>query len=261
MGRQLGSFADSEELDRPDLNKCPDCNCFFSGDTCPLCGKVCPEEMRAGNRAPVKPKKQHRGSGRVTFIEWYHSWWFIILMLLVSPLIGMILLFTSPHKKSAKITVIAVGLAYTVLTSYGFSSLIGRIKNSLEQPVNTKLTREEYIAACETVDPETFYRTPDQFEGKFTAMTVTVVGKIVDSEGYYSGARHTTYYIVQNASGTVRFLLRDCLRDGTQNLIAGDTVTVYGEGAGNVDIYSMDGIPYSAPCLHMAFLSPKGTAV
>ena len=59
MGRMLGSFADDTELDRPDLNKCPDCKCYFAGDTCPLCGKVCPEEMRAGNRKPVKVKKQH----------------------------------------------------------------------------------------------------------------------------------------------------------------------------------------------------------
>ena len=36
MGRMLGAFADDEELDRPDLNKCPDCNCFFDGDFCPL---------------------------------------------------------------------------------------------------------------------------------------------------------------------------------------------------------------------------------
>ena len=39
MGRLLGSFADREELDRPDLNKCPDCKCFFGGDNCPICGK------------------------------------------------------------------------------------------------------------------------------------------------------------------------------------------------------------------------------
>ena len=78
MGRMLGAFDDDVELDRPDLNKCPDCNCFFAGDNCPICGKVCPEHMRAGNRAPVKQqkkKKRSSGSGRVTFVEWYHSWW------------------------------------------------------------------------------------------------------------------------------------------------------------------------------------------
>ena len=31
MGRMLGAH-DSSELDRPDLNKCPDCRCFFAGD-------------------------------------------------------------------------------------------------------------------------------------------------------------------------------------------------------------------------------------
>ena len=60
MGRMLGAFDDDVELDRPDLNKCPDCNCFFAGDNCPICGKVCPEHMRAGNRAPVKPQKKKK---------------------------------------------------------------------------------------------------------------------------------------------------------------------------------------------------------
>ena len=46
MGRMLGSFDPEDELDRPDLNKCPDCGCYFATDNCPLCGKVCPPEMR-----------------------------------------------------------------------------------------------------------------------------------------------------------------------------------------------------------------------
>ena len=68
MGRMLGSY-DSDELDRPDLNKCPDCGCFFAQDECPLCGKPCPEEMRAGNRKAVKVKKTKAGSERVSFIN------------------------------------------------------------------------------------------------------------------------------------------------------------------------------------------------
>ena len=99
MGRDLGYFA-SEELDRPELNKCPDCECYFASEECPLCGKLCPEEMRAGNRAPVKkPKKQKNSSGRVQFIPWYHTWGFIALMMVVQPIIGLILFFTSPHSK------------------------------------------------------------------------------------------------------------------------------------------------------------------
>ena len=59
----LGSFADENELDRPDLNKCPDCKCYFAGDNCPLCGKPCPEEMKAGNRKPPKKEKKKPPNG------------------------------------------------------------------------------------------------------------------------------------------------------------------------------------------------------
>jgi len=263
MGRQLGSFLDDEELDRPDLNKCPDCGCFFAELHCPLCGKECPEEFRAGNRKPVRHTRRRSAgsSGRVTFIEWYHSWWFIIAMMILFPIMGIILLFTSPHKKGAKIAVLSVAVAYTVVTSYGFFPIISRLTNAFEQPVNTKLSREDYIAACAVADPEEFYRAPDDYKGEFTSMTVTVVGKVIDSEGYYNNEKNVTYYIVQNETGTVRFLLRDCQRGSTRNLIAGDAIVVYGEGAGNVSFYGMDGTPYSAPCLNVAYLTPKGTAV
>ena len=116
MGRSLGYF-DSDELDRPELNKCPDCECYFASEECPLCGKICPENFRAGNRAPVKkPKKKKNSSGRVQFIPWYHSWLFIIIMLFIQPVIGIILFFTSPYSAKAKITtaalVIGGGLLY-----------------------------------------------------------------------------------------------------------------------------------------------------
>ena len=103
MGRMLGAHDPNSEIDRPDLNKCPDCGCFFAQDNCPLCGKLCPEEMRAGNRKPVKKSRVRSGSGRVTFIEWYHSWWFIILMMIFMPIAGIVLLITSPHRTRSKV--------------------------------------------------------------------------------------------------------------------------------------------------------------
>ena len=91
---------DDNELDRPDLNKCPDCECFFPQDNCPICGKVCPEEMRAGNRKKVKAKKPRNGRSKtVQYVDWYHRWWFIILMLVVFPIVGFILLW---YNKSIK---------------------------------------------------------------------------------------------------------------------------------------------------------------
>ena len=106
MGR---SFDPNESLNRPDLNQCPDCGCFFAQEKCPLCGKICPEEMRAGNRKPVKKSRsKSRGPERVTFVEWYHAWWFIIAMLYLFPVAGLVLFATSPHKKTAKIIFLAV---------------------------------------------------------------------------------------------------------------------------------------------------------
>ena len=119
MGRMLGAFDNPQELDRPDLNKCPDCLCFFAQDECPLCGKVCPEEMRAGNRKPPKKEKKRRTSnGRVVFVEWYHSWLAIILFTIFISPVGIILLITSPHKTWQKIVYAVVVVGWYVATSF-----------------------------------------------------------------------------------------------------------------------------------------------
>ena len=60
MGADLGFFAEDRERDFPELNKCPDCETFFADANCPICGKECPEEFRAGNRKPIKQKKRRR---------------------------------------------------------------------------------------------------------------------------------------------------------------------------------------------------------
>ena len=120
MGRMLGAFDNPQELDRPDLNKCPDCECFFAEETCPLCGKVCPEEMRAGNRKLAKKEKRRRGNsnGRVTFVEWYHSWWCIILATIFMAPLGIILMLTSPHRTLWKVIfTVAVVLIEFVIPS------------------------------------------------------------------------------------------------------------------------------------------------
>lgn len=261
MGKTFATYSD-DELDRPDLNKCPDCGCFFAEDNCPLCGKPCPEAFRAGNRKPVKKKRRRRSDngGRVTFTYWYHSWWFIILMLFFFPLIGFILLATSPHKRSIKIAVAAAAIAYTILSTFGLSNIVYRWNSLWDQPVNQKLSREDYIAACESVNPESFYRSPESYTDAFVTMTLTVTKKIADSTAYYNGDDDYTYYVCHDESGTFEILVRDCFREGRQNFIPGDTITVWGEGAGNVEIYDMNGNYHATPCLHVAFAAQVGTA-
>ena len=270
MGKLLGAHA-SDELDRPDLNKCPDCLCFFAGDNCPLCGKECPEEMRAGNRAKVKPKKKkiNPNAGRVTFIPWYHSWLFIILMMFVMPIIGIILLCTSPYRTRTKIIVVAsiVGaillfvLVIVPMIMYGEMYLFlisSSLLDSDTPPVDTSLPQDQYMNACEAVSPENFYRNPNQYDGKFVKMTLTVKQIVTDYVGDANGDDNTTYYICEVSAG-IRIMVRDCSLDGDKNFLAGDIITIYGEGAGNKKIYDYtEGNDYYTtihlPCLNGAYI-------
>lgn len=257
MGRLLGSHADEQELDRPDLNKCPDCGCYFPQENCPLCGKPCPENMRAGNRAPVKHvKNRRRGRERVVFVEWYHSWWFIILtMLLGLPIIGIILLITSPHSTRSKVVFVSVGVLLSIIFTFGLSGIIGRITSIFEKPVDTSMTRAEYVSACKILDPESYYRAAGDYEDEFISVKLKVVARITDSDAEYNGDKHPTYYICTSVDGgEYEILVRSCLVDSSMNFIPGDVIKVYGEGAGEVSV--TDNAEYethTAPCINMAY--------
>lgn len=252
MGKLLGAH-DSDELDRPDLNKCPDCGCFFSQDNCPLCGKECPEEYRAGNRKKVKNKKRRGSSGRVTFVEWYHSWWFIAIMMFFSPIIGIILLVTSPHKKSAKAVFIAIAVLYFVLRLLFGSGMYGKIMSAFTEPVE-RMSVEEYSEKCTEISPEEFYRNSAAYDRKFVSLTLTVKESFVDAVGYYSKDEYTTYYICTDGDGgEFEIMIRDC-ETAPENYIADDVITVYGEGAGTLAVDDLDYITHSAPCIFAAHI-------
>ncbi len=260
MGRFLGAY-DGEEIDRPDLNKCPDCGCFFAGDNCPLCGKVCPEEFRAGNRKPVKQKKRkgNSSSRTVTFMEWYHSWWVIAIALFIAPVIGLILLFTSPHKKSLKVGIGIAAIVWLALPYLGLSlfGMLGNISNIFDKPVDTSLSREEYVVKCESITAEEFYRGGDEYVNKFVCFDVIIDQKIVDPEAQYNNNPYPVYYICHAGDGgDFVIIIRDCIQDSSRNYIAGDMLTVYGEGAEETTLYtySDDYEEYTAPCINVAYV-------
>ena len=248
-------FNKDDDLERLDMNKCPDCECFFLQDNCPICGKECPEEMRAGKRAPVNKKENliKNKSTEVVFVDWYHHWWFIILMLFVFPIVGIILLATSPHKKPIKVVVITVAVIYLFVSSYGVSNLVGQFTSLFDKPVNTSLSKDEYIALCDDISPKEFYRAAENYKDKFVSMTLTVSNKFTDNQGYYNG-NYTLYYICHDANGgEFEIMLRDCIQDDTQNFIRGDIITVYGEGDGNCMVYDTDYYTHTAPCINVAY--------
>ena len=243
MGRSLGYF-DSDELDRPELNKCPDCECYFATEECPLCGRICPEEMRAGNRAPVKPPKKRKNStGRVQFIPFYHTWWFILIAFLFSRIAGVVLFFTSPYSKKAKIiTVSAVVGGYALLFVLGSFILPALLTPSL---VNDKVSRAEYIEMCTPMSVADYHR--DAYnEGNYVTLELTVEGR-VDLDG-------DTYYVCSDRNGSgMRVYVADYSVDKKSNYLQGDMIRVWGECSGfaDFDFYEEDATGY--PLLYMAY--------
>jgi hypothetical protein len=258
MGRMLGVFDNDEELDRPDLNKCPDCGCFFPGNNCPLCGKECPEEMRAGNRKPVKKKRVRRsqGSGRVTFIEWYHSWWFIVIMMFIMPIAGIILLVTSPHQRWKKLLFVGIAVIYMIVSTFGIM-LVPYLVGLFEKPVDTSLSKDEYVAACKTVSAEYIYRSPTNCEDEFVTITLKVVSIAECAGGAYDD---DVYYICEATDGSdLNIIVRSCLIENDQKFLTGDVITVYGEGAGELGAFYTNSSKYvSAPSINMAYVVING---
>lgn len=122
----MSRFSDTSVNDYPELNKCPDCETYFASDTCPLCGKLCPEEMRAGNRKlNKKPLRDpyRKSSGRVRFVPWYYSTAFILVMLVFMPPVGLFLAWSGGWKKVWKVIVTVVIVGYLAF-SYFVSPLI-----------------------------------------------------------------------------------------------------------------------------------------
>lgn len=240
MGRSLGYF-DSDELDRPELNKCPDCECYFASEECPLCGKVCPEAFRAGNRAPVKkPKKRKNSSGRVQFIPFYHTWWFIFIMAFVFFPAAIVLFITSPYSKKAKIITIAA-----VVGGFVLSMTLPMILSGLfyDPPVNNKISRAEYVELCDPMTVADYHR--DAYdEGSYVTLELTV-------------ERHTelggdTYYLCSDRSGSgLKVWVADYSVDKQTNYLNGDMIRVYGECSGLAEFGEDETNAY--PLLFMAY--------
>ena len=250
MGRMLG-YHDSDELDRPDLNKCPDCGCYFAQTHCPLCDKLCPEEMRAGNRAaPKRQKRRSNSAGRVQFIPWYHSCWFILIMLYFMLPVGIVLFLTSPYSKKTKIIAVAA-----VVGVYALLFVLGpRLLTHLyDKPlVNDDISREEYVQRCEPMDVKTFYRISGD-TGRYISMELTVIEKCVEqSEDVYDvGA---TYYRCRDISGgDLIIYVQDCNLGSPLQFLPEDVIRVYGESAGTLSFWQSTTYTEALPCLYMAY--------
>ncbi len=258
MGAPLGYFSEDVQVDFPELNKCPDCETFFQSLTCPLCGKVCPEEMRAGNRKRVKQKKKKRsgGSGRVQFEPWYHNLWFIIAMLVVFPIVGFILLWQSNRGKGWKIglslAAIAPYLLTFVMTAIGvLSGWFGWL-----QPDIPDMPKDAYMASCVQIDAEDYYRTPAAYVGQNISLELTVVSKQrSETSDVYDYADY--YECRADVNGKeFRFWVWDCrAEENPVNLAAGDHIMVFGVAENNETVFFQNGGSAKYPCIQGFYIS------
>ena len=256
MGAPLGYFS-NQVNDFPELNKCPDCETFFADLHCPLCGKECPVEMRAGNRKKVKTKKSRSsgGSNRVQFVPWYFSTWFIIAMLFTMPIVGLVLLWLGYWKKSWKIVVTILLVVANIILPMASGFLIHWLvlKNSdTDIPVDLTLSKDEYIDCCENVSVEDTYRNATKKIGDYVCMTFTVRG-IWENESDYE---YSLYYECQakESGKTWTLLVRDWRQEDMTNLTVGDVIRVYGQVGGNATISNYTAGTLTAPCIDMLYL-------
>ncbi len=249
-----------DERDFPELNKCPECETFFAEPTCPICGKLCPEEMRAGNRKRIKENKHHRsethGSGRVRFVPWYFTTWFIILMLVVQPLIGLILTWAGYWKKKWKILATVLLILPYVLTFLlgGVAGIIISFLSHTSPPVDVDMPQAEYMALCEELPAETIYREANARLGEHVKITLTVDG-IWEDEWSYEADYPIYYECSAEVEGrTWVFLIHDYRQGDPVNLTVGDTITVWGQIGGNESISNSTVGTLNKPCVNALYI-------
>ena len=256
MSADLGFFAEDRSRDFPELNKCPNCETFFADECCPLCGKECPEEFRAGNRKPIKQKKYRRpaGNGRVQFVPWYHTVWFIVLMLIVQPIVGLILTWTGVWKTHWKVIVtLLVVLPYILMAVFGIVAAITDELHMREIPINLELTNEDYRASCAKPDAEALYRNSNQNVGEYVSMDLTVVE--FSSTYYYTSdivyMEANVYHCnVDQGERILEFFVVDYRQENQERLAIGDKITIWGEVAGEIEA----GESVSRPTIYARFI-------
>ena len=155
-------------------------------------------------------------------------------------------------KKKWKIAVTVGAVLITVLpylVIFGITLLgIG----NRDAPVDLSLSREEYVAACETVDPSAFYRDPWGCEGDFLSFDVEIVGVHYAVEDFGGREKFYTAHVKVGDSSAV-ILLWDYQPEGEGlNFVPGDRVTVYGQSAGMKGLQT-ESTSFEAACLGLRY--------
>ena len=145
--------------------------------------------------------------------------------------------------------VVAVYILGFLLVMFG-SGLLSNL--FYDSPVNAKISREEYVALCEDMDVDDFYRIADDY-GRYVTMDLIVIEQCVEQSIDVHEA-NVTYYRCRDLNGGE---LMVCVLDynlGTPlRFLPGDMIRVYGQSAGRESFVGNPTDPTEYPCLYMAY--------
>ena len=175
-------------------------------------------------------------------------------MMIFSKILSIVLIITSPHEKWKKTVAISIAAVLIAVSYIGIGGIISRVSDIFEQPVNDKISRNEYIAICEDITPEQFYRSADGYDGDYVKVRVKIESQVTYIDEYYND-KNDACYLCESVDGSeFKFVVRDCLLENQQRFIPGDVITIYGEGAGECEFYYGDYEFFTAMCLNMAYV-------
>ena len=175
-------------------------------------------------------------------------------MMFIFPLVGIILLITSHHDTWKKVLFGVIAALYMIGSFFGFGRIFSGISDIFGSPVDKSLTREEYVEKCEGVTPEEICRSTDGYEDKFLCVKVRVIEKVTYLDKNYNEKNYVCYLCEDVAGGEYKLVIRDCLLENQQRFVAGDVITVYGEGAGECEVCNTSFNHTIAPCINMAYV-------
>lgn len=233
---------------------------------CPKCGKQNPDNQKfcgsCGAPLQVLPPDQGYSYTNGEYSEYqqpqnnfnqpqktpfYKKTWFIVLMCIFFPVVGIILLWVAKKPKN----VIARVIISIILALYAFieigslsteSSKSDTASSSITQTVDgeenensesgtaTEVSPDEYKAQCQELNYNELMRNPDQYIGQKFKVTVQIFSA---SEKWSTG----TYYKAYTDDGSGYYFdkmiwvfdKRDEDSDGYVKILEDDIVTFYGE--------------------------------
>ena len=141
-----------------------------------------------------------------------------------------------------------------VLSSVGIGAVMTLIGRLTDKPVDTSLSREEYVSACSEISPEELYRSSDAYKGKFVKTQLVVTGEVeYYGDGFYYDDGDRYYLCLSDYGGGMAIIVRDCLIEDSIRLVPGDVITVYGQGGGEKTVWNHDD-ELTSVCLNMAYV-------